>query len=188
VGRLGTDPVTDLVTRPVVTECDVGQPGSRAAGPDRVETNAPPDRREGTGLCIQIPVCAVVGVLLVTESPAGVGEQAARARLAGVVRRRCQRLSGGPKFVCCRFGGPRGGWSGRERACSGCGTGPRRRSAPWSQRSHRRSLSFEGGTDRVRAARGHDPVNSKLRRRCRASASARWRPALGTRAGSITNS
>ena len=72
MGRLGTDPVTDLVTRPVVTECDVGQPGSRAAGPDRVETNAPPDRREGTGLCIEIPVCAVVGVLLVTESPADV--------------------------------------------------------------------------------------------------------------------
>ena len=72
MGRLGTDPVTDLVTRPVVTECDVGQPGSRAAGPDRVETNAPPDRREGTGLCIEIPVCAVVGVLLMTESPADV--------------------------------------------------------------------------------------------------------------------
>jgi hypothetical protein len=82
-------------------------------------------------------VCAVVEVVLVTESPAGVGEHAAPARLAGVVRRRCSRLSAGPTFVCCRFGGFRGGWSGRERACSGCGTGPRRRCAPWSQRSRR---------------------------------------------------
>lgn len=184
MGRLGTDPVTDLVTRPGVPECDVGQPGSRAAGPDRVGTNAPPDRRGGTGLCIQIPVCAVVGVLLMTESPADVV-----SLLLGlgwlVVFAGVPRLSGGPKFVCCRFRRSRAGWSGRERACSRCGTGPRRRSAPWSQRSHRHDLdrlamAWRGCGPRATATPvqfpARLPMHSKLRRRCPTSSSARWRP------------
>ena len=96
--------------------------------------------------------------------------------------------------MCCRFGSSGGGWSGREGACSGCGTGPRRRSAPWSQRSHRRDLDrlavaptgAASARPRPGSRSAHHPRSRQLRRGCPYRASARCQRRRCTRTTSAS--